>query len=194
MGTFGTSVKRFVEATKQDADEACRAIGISLLTKIVLRSPVGNPELWKANQGAVYGRETFNLFADALNAGDAAAGSRRKPLRRKGQRALANQFPLRAGKGYVGGRFRGSWQVTFDAASTAVPTRIDPAGGATISEGTATLANFKAGPSIHITSNLPYSIPLEFGHSTQAPMGVVRITIMEFEEIVNQAAAQVAAK
>ena len=39
----------------------------------------------------------------------------------------------------------------------------------------------------YIINNLPYAIPLEFGHSTQAPGGMVRVTVARFQQIVQEA-------
>ncbi|WP_256203847.1 MULTISPECIES: hypothetical protein [unclassified Pseudomonas] len=36
-------------------------------------------------------------------------------------------------------------------------------------------------------NNLPYAIPLEYGHSTQAPAGMVRVTLANFQHIVDEA-------
>ena len=45
-----------------------------------------------------------------------------------------------------------------------------------------------AGQVAFIVNNLPYAIPLEYGHSTQAPNGMVRITVERFQQIVDAAA------
>lgn len=193
VGQFSVSVAKFVQQTKDDADQACRAIALEMLSRIVLKSPVGNPELWKANQASVYGRETFNLFVDASNAADAASGAKRKPLRRKGKRALASQFPLKAGKGYVGGAFRRNWQLTITSPASGVLPGVDPSGGQAIAAAAAVLSAFKAGPVIHINNNLPYGPALEFeGHSSQAPAGMVRVTLTELESVLNESVAGIA--
>jgi hypothetical protein len=36
-------------------------------------------------------------------------------------------------------------------------------------------------------NNLPYAVPLEYGHSKQAPGGMVRITLARFQQIVDEA-------
>ncbi|ATV18020.1 hypothetical protein CFN58_28435 [Pseudomonas avellanae] len=64
---------------------------------------------------------------------------------------------------------------------------LDPSG----SKSTARIVNgvleFRAGDVAYITNSLPYAIPLEFGHSTQAPGGMVRITVARFQQIVEAA-------
>jgi hypothetical protein len=44
---------------------------------------------------------------------------------------------------------------------------------------------------IYITNSLPYIIPLEYGHSKQAPMGMVRISIAEMMASINVGGAAV---
>jgi hypothetical protein len=85
------------------------------------------------------------------------------------------------------GRFRGNWQFSIDAPATGTLTTLDPTGA----EATARLAGdsilFKAGETAFIVNNLPYAIPLEYGHSDQAPEGMVRITQARFQQIVLEA-------
>lgn len=83
-----------------------------------------------------------------------------------------------APEGYVGGRARGNWQCTIGS----------PANGdnwQSNSEG-ATIATVPqhAGAKVYLTNNLPYIQKLEYGHSTQAPAGMVRISIDRFEGLM----------
>lgn len=142
-GKFTLDIKRWCEKAQGNADKVVRATAMECLGRIVMRTPVGNPDNWKVK---------------------------------------------RAPPGYVGGRLRGSWVVSVDAPSTRAPARIDPSGAATIAEGTGILSEAVAGPPIYIMSNLPYAIPIEYGHSqTQAPAGMVRVTIVDFQGIVRDA-------
>ncbi|MNJ81742.1 hypothetical protein D3C77_807050 [compost metagenome] len=43
------------------------------------------------------------------------------------------------------------------------------------------------GQTAFIVNNLPYAIPLEYGHSSQAPAGMVRVTLANFQRIVDEA-------
>jgi hypothetical protein len=36
-------------------------------------------------------------------------------------------------------------------------------------------------------NNLPYGIALEYGHSKQAPSGMIRVTLARFQQIVDEA-------
>jgi hypothetical protein len=46
------------------------------------------------------------------------------------------------------------------------------------------------GQTIFITNSLPYAQRLEYGWSKQAPLGVVRITAVEFQSIARQVGAE----
>ncbi|OCG46001.1 hypothetical protein A9G28_11010 [Gilliamella sp. Fer1-1] len=84
-----------------------------------------------------------------------------------------------APKGYTGGRFRGNWQVTFDIPATNELDRIDPSGMDTLKDGIEQIGRYTGGvQSIYFTNNLPYSVRLEFGHSKQAPNGMVRVAAL----------------
>lgn len=203
MEGFADSVQLFVDRAKTNADEVVRVTGLKILARLIQRSPVGNPELWAINQDAV----RQNNRASDINAALRASGSRsrvklakgvyssnagkhgpRKPkLLKRGQGVLA------AGKGYTGGRFRGNWQIGFDAAPEGETDRIDKSGAETLSAGSAVLAQFQAAnnSSIYFVNNVPYAVRLEFGYSKQAPRGMVRITAQEFQKLFNEAARQV---
>ncbi|MCO6551009.1 MAG: hypothetical protein J6580_10070 [Gilliamella sp.] len=84
-----------------------------------------------------------------------------------------------ATKGYVGGRFRGNWQVTFNVPASVELDRIDPSGMDTLKDGIEQIGRYTYGvQSIYFTNNLPYSVRLEFGHSKQAPNGIVRVAAL----------------
>lgn len=189
-GEFQRTVAAFADAMEEKAEKIVRATAIGLLKSIVLKSPVGNPELWAANQSVV----SFNNQAAETNAAlrmDPAnltkAGRLRKGIKLKSRK-------MRSQAGYVGGRFRGNWQVAIGLKPTDMLDRIDPNGGNTVSAESAKLANFTAGQTIHITNNLPYGHRLEFeGHSRQAPAGMVRVSLAEFQNIFKEAIASVKA-
>lgn len=95
-------------------------------------------------------------------------------------------------RGYTGGRFRGNWQVSFDAPTTDETGRIDKTGDLTKAAGNYTLSLFKVGmKAIYFCNNVPYAYPLEMGHSTQAPGGMVRITAAEFQRFFEEAIKEV---
>lgn len=195
-GTFAERIDRWVSDTTDTIDTATRAIAIEMLTRMVLRSPVGNPELWAANRKVIEGRQRFNADVDAVSA------FARNPLtrlrydkvktpRRLSARTIAKRLPLKAGRGYVGGRFRANWNLEFGRANrtTLAENIVDPSGQNAIASGIDHLtANYVRGQAIYITNSLPYGPRLEFGWSRQAPQGFVRVTVAEFSTIADTAA------
>lgn len=91
-------------------------------------------------------------------------------------RSLAMKSPVDTG------RFRGNWQVGVSTVNTTVDSPVDPSGEAAIARAEAALTNVKVGGVIYLTNSLPYAKPLEYGHSKQAPGGMVRITVVEYEQ------------
>lgn len=87
------------------------------------------------------------------------------------------------------GRFRGNWQTGIGSIPSGVLEAADKAGGSTISRMTGTVQGAKAGDVIYLSNNVPYALKLEYGHSKQAPSGVVRVTVEEFQAAVNRAAS-----
>lgn len=79
--------------------------------------------------------------------------------------------------GYVGGRFRGNWQISANRPASGELDVIDKTGAATIAMGKATALSLKAGQVSYVVNNLPYARALEDGHSwNQAPQGMVKRT------------------
>lgn len=176
MSTFAIDVAKFCEKAQANGDQVLRAVSLELLSRIVLRSPVGNPDLWKSNRERQGDRVTLNQLRQLAG---------KKSFK---ERTLRKKLPNVAGKGYTGGRFRGSWFVSIGQPSAVAPGRIDPAGARTIEAGNAVIAEAHLGTVIYAMSNLPYSERLEYGWSKQAPTGVVRVTVSEFPGIVDDAA------
>jgi hypothetical protein len=91
--------------------------------------------------------------------------------------------------GYVGGQFRGNWFVQEVNAPVTTP-EVDKDGGNTIAAGAIEIAHFHVGGKLYILNHLPYAQALEYGHSGQAPQGMVRITVEELETYLKEAAAE----
>lgn len=149
-GKFAISVSNWTKKAQANADQVLRAVSIALLNNIVIRTPVGNPDLWKGDK---YGF-------------------------------------IRPPKGYVGGRLRGNWQVTVGDPPSGEIDTIDPTGQISVMRAQTVISEAHCGPPIYIINNLPYAIPVEYGHSKQAPEGMVRLAAIEFQNIVNQAARE----
>lgn len=159
---FGASLLKFQADTDEAVDETVRGVAQYALRKVMEMSPVGNPDLWQSTKDAKY-------------------------LAVYGTKAETFKF---AREGYVGGRFKGDWQVTVDSPTEAVLPDIDPSGAATIAKGTATIQTAPRPREFWLTNNLPYSERLENGWSTQAPLGIVAVTMTDIGAAFEQQAAQ----
>ncbi len=85
------------------------------------------------------------------------------------------------------GRFKGNWQFTVGAPSNQSVDTFDRAGHETIAALVAEVSRLEAGQVAYIVNNLVYGVPLEYGHSDQAPAGMVQITLARFQQIVEEA-------
>lgn len=85
------------------------------------------------------------------------------------------------------GRFRGNWQTTINGAASGELEKLDPSGQDAINRANAVIASASGDSDIYMVNNLPYAQRLEFGWSQQAPSGMVRVTVSEFERAVNDA-------
>ena len=79
------------------------------------------------------------------------------------------------------GRAKANQQISINSLPSGSVLEFDKSGNAAISKSGAVLTNFKLGDTIFLYNNVEYIIPLEFGHSKQAPAGMFRIS---FDEIV----------
>ncbi len=94
-------------------------------------------------------------------------------------------------KGYIGGHFRANWQLGVGVRPTAEIAGTDRSGSATQGRIMAAIPEEAAGKLYWLVNNAPYAQRLEHGWSRQAPQGLVGLTVTKFQQIVNQAAAEV---
>lgn len=203
-GGFAENIRAFAEQAQEAMDATFREIVIEIGISVITMSPVGNPEVWAAN---VAHREARTAEADRYDArvatrnesisqnpnnftksGNLKRGVRyAKPLSKteRDQNFYVNS--LVTGQRYVGGRFRGNWQFSIDSPATGELDRIDPSGDEAIAELLAQVQALTIGQTAYIVNNLVYAVPLEYGHSTQAPHGMVRVTLANFQRIVDEA-------
>lgn len=99
----------------------------------------------------------------------------------------ASYWQSPAPKGYVGGRFRGNWQIGVNLRISAETPRIDRDGVETLRAVEAAIPDEATGNVYFLTNNVPYAQRLEMGHSRQAPAGVVGLTVANFQQIVREA-------
>lgn len=90
-------------------------------------------------------------------------------------------------KGYVGGRFRGSWQMSIGSPAGGISRAIDADGAATLAAHASIAAIAKAGDIIFMINNTAYGKRIEQGWSRQAPVGVVGLTVVEFNTMFDEA-------
>lgn len=96
-----------------------------------------------------------------------------------------------APKGYIPGTFKANWQggdgeINFDITDDA-----DPSGEVSMISIISKIPEQLDGEPFYITNSLPYSIALENGWSHQAPAGIVALTKLEWQNIVNIATTSV---
>ncbi|WP_223644364.1 HK97 gp10 family phage protein [Corallococcus sp. EGB] len=86
------------------------------------------------------------------------------------------------------GRFRGNWQLGIAERPSGTVEAEDKDGSGTVSREGPKLERVKLGDTLYVTNNLPYGRRLEFGWSDQAPKGMVRVTLANVNEILEEAA------
>lgn len=134
---FGALVAKWAQKKKLDIDKVARAFVIQISTNIILKTPVGDPDLWQS----------------------------------------------KAPSGYTGGRARNNWFASIGSQSDKVTKNKAKSGQAAIDKSKSVSKPLKAGDTFYLTNNLPYIRRLEYeGWSTQAPAGMVRISISEAEQ------------
>lgn len=90
------------------------------------------------------------------------------------------------------GHAQNNWIVTIGGPDTTDKTSAAPIGGATspdvfASANAAILASYPDDgtfPVIYLQNNLPYILALEYGHSAQAPAGMVAMTVAELDALM----------
>lgn len=110
----------------------------------------------------------------------------------KVQEALVKASPVDTG------RFRGNWQVTANRPPLYALNNYDRDGSDTIAEGKRALYAIMRGGgavrSIYFSNMLIYANALEYGHSKQAPAGVVGIVAARLRSFMAQAIRESRAK
>lgn len=91
------------------------------------------------------------------------------------------------------GTFKNNWFTEINTITTKTTTDTDKSGGARLKEAKDKSLKIKIGDSLSFANNLPYAVPLEYGHSLQAPAGMVRITAANWGGIVSQVVKSVKA-
>ncbi|UMY59805.1 HK97 gp10 family phage protein [Pseudomonas sp. LS.1a] len=88
--------------------------------------------------------------------------------------AMLNEIVLRSPVDT--GRFRGNNIVSVGAPVYASSVNVDPTGSETIQQGVRVMTGLEPFTQVFIQNNLPYAVPLEDGHSQQAPAGIYAVS------------------
>lgn len=126
---------------------------------------------------------TFTIALDAFakEAPDKARTVVRKVAQEAGARVVLRS-PVDTG------RFRANWAAGVGAPNLTTTLATDKAGQGTIAKLTSAALRWDGEGDIYVTNSLPYAQRLEYGYSKQAPAGMVRITVAEFQTMVDAAA------
>lgn len=89
------------------------------------------------------------------------------------------------------GRFRGNWQTTGVTPAAGLIAGVDPTGNKAVNSAATFITNAPGWDTFTLTNNLPYAERLEYGWSKQAPVGMVRVNIARFQQLINEEAAKV---
>jgi hypothetical protein len=93
----------------------------------------------------------------------------------------------KAPAGYVGGRARNNWQASINNIPGGEVDSPSASGADSLSSANAAI-NGAVGQVYYLVNNLPYIRKIEYlGHSTQAPSGMVRLSLKEFDQIARAA-------
>ena len=180
---FADDLQRVCLVQIDRARDIVRRTVLEVLSECVDRSPVGNPDLWKANQSAIAARDAYREAAFTFNAEN--PGRRRMGTSRQ---TVNKKFPLSTGRGYVGGRFKNNWQVGLGVINTAIEDAPDASGGGSLRRAEVVLRDVNLGVVIFVSNQLPYAKRLEYGWSKQAPGGVVRLSLQSTGQALKKTA------
>lgn len=89
--------------------------------------------------------------------------------------------------GYTGGRARGNWDYGFNVSPNTEYEIIDKSGSISMGRIDTKLVGKKMAGNTHfLSNNLPYAQRLEDGWSNQAPQGMIQLTVIKWQSIVDR--------
>lgn len=86
-------------------------------------------------------------------------------------------------KGYIGGTLRNSWHCAINS-NVGVPIRGASKSGTDSLKSLSSIQSYSLGDSVYLVNRAPYARRVEFGWSSQAPTGMVRISLAEVREVI----------
>jgi len=81
------------------------------------------------------------------------------------------------------GRLRANWSVSINYRDMNIREVDDKLGSGTIAAGRATIASMKVPQVVYLQNNLPYVSAIENGHSRQAPIGMLAVSLAELQSV-----------
>lgn len=169
------SFNDIIHRVKESIDAEVRTLTLRIFGSVIQMTPVGNPTIWKVNAVAKAHNDELAAYNHALRANPenlTSNGRLRRGLKRKDKKKI------NAPDGYVGGRAKGNWQCTIGSPASGEVE--NPNHGMAETEMTMRVPR-GAGHCVFLTNNVPYIRKLEYdAHSSQAPAGMVRISIARF--------------
>ena len=85
------------------------------------------------------------------------------------------------------GRFRNNWQASTGTPATNQVQGTDKTGNKAVDAARTQVNKLEMGQDFYLSNNLPYAHRLEFGWSKQAPSGMLRLSIAELQQRMNEA-------
>jgi hypothetical protein len=85
-------------------------------------------------------------------------------------------------------RFKSNWNTALNTVDTSTEEIFD---SGSLIRSFDTMMLYEIGDKVNVTNSLHYAIKLEYGGSQQAPQGMVRITAVEFPQILKRVVAKV---
>ncbi|WP_299726842.1 hypothetical protein [uncultured Endozoicomonas sp.] len=85
------------------------------------------------------------------------------------------------------GRLKGNWQATTDNPASGQLDIYDGNGGGTVALAVKAVNQSNDDQTLYLTNNLPYALAIEYGHSDQAPKGMVRRNMARISSLIRKA-------
>jgi len=95
-------------------------------------------------------------------------------------RSVVLKSPVRTG------RFVANWNVSYGTPDYSTTTSVDRGRGLREAD---TALHLPVGGIVYLSNGLPYSRRLEHGYSKQAPSGMVKVSVVQFDRYVREAVA-----
>lgn len=85
------------------------------------------------------------------------------------------------------GRFANNWNVSINSIDKSTTEETDKSGELAKARAKSVMLSFKLGDTAYISNSLPYAQRLEDGYSKQAPAGMVKVTLVQYQSFVKKA-------